>query len=85
MEGHLARIVAWCNSRNYEFASVDLGCSKHNVSPWHVYLSIIPELQPMHQNEKFIYLGGDRLTSIPTQFGYAPRREPFADEPHPFA
>jgi len=85
LEEHLARIIAWCNSRNYEFASVDLGRSKQNVSPWHVYLSIIPELQPMHQNEKFIYLGGNRLTSIPTQFGYAPRREPFADEPHPFA
>jgi ribosomal protein S12 methylthiotransferase accessory factor len=85
MEEHLIRIISWCNSHNYEFASVDLGCSKRNVSPWHVYLSVIPELQPMHQNEKYIYLGGKRLTSVPAQFGYVPRHKPFADEPHPFA
>lgn len=84
-EEHLARIIAWCREKNYELASVDLGISRANVSPWHIQMVVIPELQPIHQNEKLPYVGGKRLKSIPEQFGYTPRRTPFLEEPHPFA
>ncbi len=82
---HLDRVVAWANKRKYDIVSVSLGASKKNVSPWHVEMVVIPQLQPMHQNEKMPYLGGSRLEEIPTLFGYTPLSKPFNDEPHPFA
>lgn len=82
---HFARIVAWCRASSYEFASADLGVSCANVSPWHIHMVLIPELQPMHQNETLPYIGGSRLKDIPKKFGYAPRTTPFMEEPHPFA
>ncbi len=85
LEEHLERIVAWTRTRGYEFASVDLGRSKKNVSPWHIHMLVMPQMQPIHQNERLAYLGGARLSEVPRQFGYEPLAEPYTDEPHPFA
>ena len=85
IEEHWQRILDWCRVEGYECASVDVGRSPHNVSPWKIEMVVMPDMQPMHQTEKLIYLGGERLTSIPKKFGYAPRSEPYAAEPHPFA
>ncbi len=82
---HLARIIEWCRANDYEFASVDLGASRANVSPWHIRMVVIPELQPIHQNEKLPCLGGERLKSVPAKLGCIPRAVPFTEEPHPFA
>jgi ribosomal protein S12 methylthiotransferase accessory factor len=82
---HLERIRQWCVESKYEFISVSLGISKKNPLPWHIEMVVLPELQPMHQNEQFPCLGGERLKSIPEKFGYKARTKPFADEPHPFA
>ncbi len=81
---HLDRITAWCRSREYELASVDIGRSKKNPTHLKVEMVVIPELQPMHLTEKFPCLGGKRIAEIPAMFGYTPRATPFADEPHPF-
>lgn len=83
-EEHFARIVAWCRERDYELASVSFTGAAANIPSWHIELVVIPEMQPLHYNEKFPYLGGKRLRDIPRQFGYAPR-EPYLDDPHPFA
>lgn len=85
IEEHWQRILSWCKDSGYECASVDLGRSKHNASPWKIEMVTMPEMQPMHQTERLIYLGGDRLKSVPKKFGYTPRTEPYAAEPHPFA
>ena len=85
LERHLNRIVNWAREKQYEFASVNIGASRKNVSPWHVHMVVMPEMQPIHQNERLIYLGGKRLAEVPRQFGYTPRQEPFCDAPHPFA
>lgn len=85
IEEHWRRIVSWCRDNDYECASVDVGRSKFNASPWKINFVVIPQMQPMHQTEALIYLGGDRLRSVPEKFGYKPRSEPYADEPHPFA
>lgn len=82
---HLERIRKWCADKKYEFISVSMGTSRKNPLPWHVEMIVMPDLQPMHQNEQYQYLGGERLRSIPEKFGYKARKEPFADEPHPFA
>lgn len=81
----LERIIAWCKTRGYEFASVDMGRSKKNPTKWVVENIVIPELQPMHINERFQCISGPRLREIPLQFGYTPREIPFTEEPHPFA
>lgn len=83
-EEHLSRLTVWCREKKYELASVSLGTSEKNPTRWHVEMVVMPELQPMHQNEKNLPLGGERLKSIPRLFGYEPRAEPFVDRPHPF-
>lgn len=81
---HWQRTVTWCKEKSYECASVSLTPSKANVTPWHIEMVILPELQPIHYNENLPHIGGTRLREVPTQFGYT-AREPFLDEPHPFA
>ena len=81
---YLQRIVTWCASKGYEIVTVDMSHSKKNITSWHIHFVIIPELQPLHQNEKLPCIGGTRLSTIPTEFGYV-ARPPFTDMPHPFA
>ena len=82
---HLGRLLSWCRDRNYECISVDIGRSARNPTPWHVQMVVMPEMQPLHQDEHLPYLGGTRLREIPALFGYERRKELFVDEPHPFA
>ena len=82
---HLERILQWCRAKNYRCVSVDLGRSKKNPTPWKVEIVVMPELQPMHLNEKYQYCDGPRIRSVPEEFGYNARANPFTDEPHPFA
>ncbi|MBI5456759.1 YcaO-like family protein [Candidatus Kaiserbacteria bacterium] len=81
---HLERITKWCQRTGYECLYVDLGVSKKNVLGFYVVFAVIPELQPLYLNEKNRCEGGERLHSIPKQFGYLARSEVFADVPHPF-
>lgn len=83
-EEHFARITAWCRARDYELASASLTRAKANVPGWHIEFVVMPELQPLHYFEGLPYVGGTRLKEIPHQFGYAPR-DPYLDDPHPFA
>lgn len=85
IEEHWQRIISWCRASGYECASIDVGRSKHNVSPWKIQMVTMPEMQPMHQTERLIYLGGQRLTEVPKKFGFSPRSKPYTEEPHPFA
>ncbi|OGG80300.1 hypothetical protein A3A39_03460 [Candidatus Kaiserbacteria bacterium RIFCSPLOWO2_01_FULL_54_13] len=84
-EEHLSRIVNWCKKKRYEFASVDLGRSKRNPLPWSIEMVVIPELHPMHQNERFQYLDSARLREVPALFGYDARTEAFSVHPQPFS
>jgi ribosomal protein S12 methylthiotransferase accessory factor len=83
-EEHFERIVKWCRKREYELVSVSHTGTAKNVPGWHIEFVVIPELQPMHFSEKLPYVGGKRLHDIPLKFGYIPR-EPYLDDPHPFA
>ena len=84
-EEHWVRVVEWAKGLRYECTSVNVGASRFNVSPWYIYMVVMPELQPMHQAERLIYLGGKRLREVPTKLGYTPAEKLFIDEPHPFA
>ncbi len=82
---HLDRIVQWCASNTYEFATVSLTKSAKNVTNWHIEMVVIPQLQPIHYMESRQYIGGSRLETVPRMLGYSPRTSMFTDEPHPFA
>ena len=81
---HWQRIVSWCKEKGYECVSVPLTRSRMNVTPWHIEMVAIPDLQPIHYNEHLPHIGGARLSEVPRRFGYA-SLAPFTDEPHPFA
>ncbi len=85
IEGHLARIIKWCATRGYSFATVPLGTKKNNPTEWHVEMVVIPELEPLHQDEHFQYHGTTRRAEVPALCGYTARMNPFIEEPHPFA
>ncbi|MFZ2167597.1 MAG: YcaO-like family protein [Minisyncoccia bacterium] len=84
-EEHFKRIVEWCRKKEYELVSVSLSNAPANIPRWHIEFVVIPEMQPLHYNEKLPHLGGKRLQEIPKQFGYEPRKHPYLDDPHPFA
>lgn len=83
-EENFERIVAWCRTCGYELASVSSTLAKANVPGWHIEFVVIPELQPLHLNERLPHIGGKRLSDIPRKFGYT-SRNPYLDDPHPFA
>lgn len=82
---HLQRLLTWIREKGYACAAVSFTRSKANLTPWHIELTIIPELHPMHFREHEPYLGGKRLTEVPRALGYTPRNKPYLDDPHPFA
>lgn len=84
-EEHFKRIVEWCRKKEYELVSVAMSDAPANIPHWHIELVVIPEMQPLHYNERFPHLGGKRLQEVPKQFGYEPRKHPYLDDPHPFA
>lgn len=81
----LDALLSWARAKKYEVVTLSLGESRFNVSPWQVEMVTMPELQPMHQNEHYRYLSGDRLKEVPKMFGYEPLEKPYTEEPHPFA
>lgn len=84
-DAQLEKIKSWAQLRNYEILTLSFGSSRFNVSPWQVEMVTMPELQPMHQNERYRCLSGERLREVPKMFGYDPLPESYVDEPHPFA
>ena len=52
---------------------------------FHVLRTVIPGMQPLDNDHRYRYLGGRRLTSVPTGLGYPQlRREALNCDPHPF-
>jgi ribosomal protein S12 methylthiotransferase accessory factor len=83
-EEHLSRIIGWCRSSNFDFASVSLGKSAKNVTPWHIEMAVMPDLQPMHLLERSRMFGSSRWRTVPEKLGLTPLSEPYAAAPHPF-
>ncbi len=78
------RLLVWARSQQYEVASVPFTKSKANVTPWHVEMVVMPQMQPLYFNEKFPCIGGSRLRSVPHQLGYKTPSSFYLEEPHPF-
>lgn len=82
---HFNRMLSWCKDKKYECTSVSLTKAKANVTPWHIEVVVVPNLQWMHLHEKSVQVNEKRRTEVPRQFGYESRSEAFLTEPHPFA
>lgn len=50
---------------------------------FHCAITILPQLQPMHQDERLPYFSGRRLVDLPAKLGY-PAAKDFNPQPHPF-
>lgn len=83
-EEHLGRILAWCRAKGYECASVSLGRSKKNITPWHIEMVLIPEMQPLYKGTQYIGTDGPRIQTVPREFGYEPAPVLRTEEPLPF-
>lgn len=69
------------------FVDITPPLSEIQQSRFKVVMVEVPEFQPLHLNENFPYLGGERLYNIPVKLGYLknPRKEDSLNSfPHPF-
>lgn len=85
IEEHFQRIVQWCSANRFECVSVAMGHSTANPTPWEVEMVVMPDLQPTYLVERLRELGGTRRVKLAEKLGYAARKEPFADAPHPYS
>lgn len=79
----LSYVIERCRAKGYDALAVDMSRAECNTTNIKVAFTLIPQLQPLHLNERHPFFEGERLSSVPKQFGYEPRKETFK-EPHPF-
>jgi ribosomal protein S12 methylthiotransferase accessory factor len=84
-EGHLSRILLWCRTSNFECISIPLTSSKKNITPWHIEMVVMPDLQPTYLLERSRSFGCNRWQEVPKKFNISPRSEPYEERPHPYA
>ena len=58
------------NKKKYEVCFSDIGLPLIKQHNYEVVFVLIPKLQPLYLNEKFPYLGGERLHQVPKLFGH---------------
>ncbi|MCH9680231.1 MAG: YcaO-like family protein [Deltaproteobacteria bacterium] len=51
---------------------------------FHVTRAIVPGMQPLDNDHRFRYLGGDRLHTVPSKLGHPVAPGQFNPDPHPF-
>ncbi len=85
IEENLERIVQWCRTKHFNVVSVPLTHSAKNPTDLHIEMVIVPEMVPTYLNEASRQFGGERWHEVPRALGYTPRKEPFAESPHPFS
>jgi ribosomal protein S12 methylthiotransferase accessory factor len=85
IEEHLSRVTQWCQKNNFECVSVSMGHSGANPTPWQVEMVVMPDLQPTYLLERLRQFGATRRITLAQQLGYTPRKEPFAEGPHPYS
>jgi len=79
----LQELIAELKRKSYEACYVEFSDKAIAELGLHCVQVVIPELQPIHLEEKFPCFGGKRLREIPQILGYVPA-EKLNKEPHPF-
>ncbi len=68
---------------NYDGCYTEITPKEINNVGLYCAVTVIPELQPMHLDERIPYFSGQRLKEVPAELGYQPA-EKINTEPHPF-
>lgn len=84
-EERLEELLRWMREHDHEMTSVSFTRSSANLTPWHIEMVVIPDMQPIYYHEALPCASGERLKSVPEQFGYTKRPAFYLEEPHPFA
>ncbi|MFA7319794.1 MAG: YcaO-like family protein [Parcubacteria group bacterium] len=79
----LEELVGELQKKSYKACYVELSNKAVQKLGLHCVQVVIPELQPIHLEERFPCFGGKRLQEVPKLLGYAPA-EKINQEPHPF-
>lgn len=79
----MAELVGELQKKSYEACYVEFSDKAVQRLGLHCVQAVIPELQPIHLEERFPCFGGKRLQEVPKLLGYAPA-EKLNQEPHPF-
>lgn len=83
---YLKKIKRILRNKNIEAFYVDITTPKVSKLGFFAVKVVIPKLQPLYLDEKFPYLGGERLHEVPPKFGYLTQRQnqKLNNLPHPF-
>lgn len=68
---------------NYDGYYIGIAPKEVKKASLYCAVTLIPELQPMHLDERIPYFSGRRLKEVPIKLGYQPA-EKINTEPHPF-
>lgn len=85
----LQKTIKLLSNSGYDSYLVDITPDLPSIknSRFKVVVTVVPELQPLYLDERYPYLGGDRLYSVPVKLGYlkSPSNENALNKfPHPF-
>lgn len=79
-------VTPWeaCNAAGLEPLSVEVTTGDVAEMEIRVVRTLIPGMQPLDNDHRFRYLGGERLRSVPKRFGCQLSPPDFNPDPHPF-
>ncbi len=84
-EKKLSKLIKILKRKEMEVIYVDLTTPDIEILGFKVVKVIIPQMHPLYFDERFKYLGGERLYKIPEYLGYQPKSENELNKvPHPF-
>lgn len=87
LDNNLEKIVKLLSQKNIEIIYVDITDKTVRKYGFMVVKVIIPQLQPLYLDERYPYLGGERLYNVPVKIGIlkTPRTKSQLNKiPHPF-
>ncbi len=79
---HFARIIDWARASSFDLLAADLSSGEANVPGWNIYQVIIPQLQPLHQDERQKSSYTSRVPDVLKSHGYTMQQ--MNNVQHPF-
>ncbi|MBP9668702.1 MAG: YcaO-like family protein [Candidatus Pacebacteria bacterium] len=61
---HFKRLCSWARASAYDVLAANLSHGEANIPGWHIYQVVIPQLQPLHQDESQKSTYGTRIESV---------------------
>lgn len=79
---HFRRLIEWARSCNFDVLAFDLSAGAANIVGWHIHQVVIPQLQPLHQDERQKCICRTRIDSVLKSYGHVVQN--ITTAPHPF-